>query len=176
MPVIKSIQQLVNTLNQCEDHSYAEVLADPALDDLDWDPLASWDQPYTRNCVARTDEYELILLCWNPRAESLIHDHGGQKCWVRQVSGKVEEVRYELHENGMNISNHEVLGPGETTFMDDEMGVHKIGNPTDEKSMTLHLYATPIDECKCYDDQGKVIETAVMSYDTIHDLSEVETG
>jgi Cysteine dioxygenase type I len=50
---------------------------------------------YTRNLIA-TDgvSFTLLLLCWNPNCYSPIHNHPGDGCWMRVVSGAIHEVRY----------------------------------------------------------------------------------
>ena len=40
---------------------------------------------YTRNLVAATDDFDLILLCWNPGRQSPIHDHSGSHCHMKVV-------------------------------------------------------------------------------------------
>jgi Cysteine dioxygenase type I len=51
--------------------------------------------PYTRNLIA-TDgvSFSLLLLCWNPNCYSPIHNHPGDGCWMRVVSGAIHEARY----------------------------------------------------------------------------------
>ena len=48
------------------------------LNEAEFEKYATWNQEsYTRNCIARTDTYELILLCWEKKQETPIHEHGG---------------------------------------------------------------------------------------------------
>jgi cysteine dioxygenase len=44
------------------------------------------------------------------------------------------------------------LSPGRLTYMEDSMGYHTLKNHSDERAMTLHLYISPIDTCKVFND------------------------
>lgn len=47
-----------------------------AGDDAAWRPFALFGADhYVRNCVLRTEAFELLVLCWAPGQESRIHDH-----------------------------------------------------------------------------------------------------
>ena len=50
---------------------------------------------YTRNLIA-TDyaTYTLMLLCWNPRLGSPVHDHAASECFMRVIEGQVVESQF----------------------------------------------------------------------------------
>jgi cysteine dioxygenase len=116
----------------------------------DWQDFAFFDKDrsYTRNLIATDYEtYTLLLLCWNPGQESPIHDHPCDGCWMQVLEGDVRECRYdeELHCIS-DATSHE----GELGYITDSMGYHKVGNPTNEPSVTLHMYAPPIQTCRVW--------------------------
>lgn len=41
-----------------------------------------------------------LLLCWEKGQQSPIHDHAGASCWVKMLSGDLEEVLYERRSDG----------------------------------------------------------------------------
>lgn len=107
--------------------------------------------PYTRNLVATDNEnYTLLLLCWSPGRESKIHDHPCQGCFVRTLSGQIKEWVYTVKPDGeIALAREGVYKAGLTSFMADDIGLHKIGNPhPTEGAMSLHLYVPPFRQCK----------------------------
>jgi cysteine dioxygenase len=109
-------------------------------------------KPYTRNRI-KTDNinYDLLILCWNPGKESKIHDHPGEGCFVRVLKGKMQESIFVVNENTKDslIKRSEgLLFEGSVAFIDNDIGLHKLGNPHDsEGAVTLHLYTPPAVNC-----------------------------
>jgi cysteine dioxygenase len=115
--------------------------------------------PYTRNLVYTDNEhFSLILMCWNPNRESKIHDHPCDGCFVKTLSGSIKESRYHMEETTnakgelertMKFDFEYATSVNEVTYMDNNLGYHKIGpNPVDKPAMTLHLYTPPFKSCK----------------------------
>jgi len=114
-------------------------------------------KPYTRNLMATDDKnYSLLLLCWNPGCESKIHSHPCDGCFVKTLSGCIREVQYKT--TGMDIvpSTTRFFTEGQQSFMNDDLGLHKIGNPLrDTPSTSLHLYVPPFKSCLTWASAGK---------------------
>lgn len=116
------------------------------------------DIPYTRNMVFSDGKnFTLILMCWNPKKESKIHDHPCDGCFVKTLRGGVKESRYHMEEvigeNGektkkMMFDFEYTTSPNEVNYMDNNLGYHKIGCATEEVAMSLHLYTPPFQTCK----------------------------
>jgi cysteine dioxygenase len=106
--------------------------------------------PYTRNLIATDNEnYTLLLLCWSPDRESKIHDHPCEGCFVRTLAGTIKESVYTIKDGEIVFAREGTYGEGLTSFMSDEVGLHKIGNPhPTEGAMSLHLYVPPFRKCK----------------------------
>jgi cysteine dioxygenase len=148
----------------------------------DWQEYQSWhlDKNYSRTLIATDDKmFTLMLLCWKPGKYSAIHDHSGVQCHLRVVQGQVEEVQYEMPNDGevdsgsvdMVQMSASTLVPGEVGFINDSIGLHKIGNPTEEKSVTLHLYTPPYTECHCFCPKTGAVNVAPMKYDVEDDAA-----
>eukprot|EP00301_Raphidiophrys_heterophryoidea_P001626 c1077_g1_i1.p1 GENE.c1077_g1_i1~~c1077_g1_i1.p1 ORF type:complete len:235 (+),score=54.73 c1077_g1_i1:76-705(+) len=124
--------------------------------DDSWRAYALFDEviPYTRNLVAAGDDYDLIMICWNPHKRSQIHDHPGSNCWLRVVQGTITE---RLFANGENFSvvPTKVSGcaPGYLAYINDSLGLHQVCNDTDEPAISLHLYCPRHTQCTVYNDQ-----------------------
>ena len=92
---------------------YPKIVKRMKLSANDFKPFSTWiEQGYTRNCLARTEAYELILLCWDVGAKAPIHGHGGKDCWFFQIQGTVEEVRFQEDTETLTETNRIVLVPG----------------------------------------------------------------
>ncbi|CAH2056514.1 unnamed protein product, partial [Iphiclides podalirius] len=63
----------------------------------DWKKYAKFDRfRYTRNLVdAGNGAFNVMILCWGPGHASAIHDHADSHCFMKLLSGSLEEVRYE---------------------------------------------------------------------------------
>lgn len=172
MNTINTIESLADALDKAEHSERAKVISRLDLNPDAFEEYATWsDEGYTRNCVARTDEYELLLLCWDKEAETPIHGHGGQDCWVYQIEGTVEEIRVKQDEEGNLEETHRMeLAPGKVSYMHDRMGFHKIRNPFNQRAMTLHIYAKPIDACRVFDPKNQEFKIKEMEYDTVIDV------
>lgn len=124
--------------------------------------LTDTSKNYTRNLVSTDNEtYAMILIVWNRGKYSPIHDHPCDGCWVKVVSGAVNEVRYEKQGESLVETSNLVLSHG-VTYMDDSLGLHKIGNPSDSvDGVTLHIYSPPYDKCRVWFDPTQAAKSSV---------------
>lgn len=163
-----TIEALINKLKSAEICDFPTILKSIQIPIQLFDEFCSWDQQcYTRNCIEKNDHFELILLCWNPHHETPIHDHDGQKCWVYQLAGNITEKRFIHTDSGPIPREPRLLKPGQLSYMDDRMGYHVLKNNSDQRCLSLHLYASPIEKCMVYDPQSKQFLQKELSYDQI---------
>ncbi len=163
---MSTIQHLTNALLAHPLEDFPGIIKNSNLSIHELKEASSWKSgEYTRNCLARNEKFELILLCWEPGSKTPLHDHGGEKCWVYQLDGLIEEVRYNQNGKKLIESNRVTLKPGQLTFMNDQMGFHTIENNTAYRSMSLHIYACPIDACKVFNDENMNFELKELCYD-----------
>lgn len=129
--------------------------------------------PYTRNLIWETDRYALILMCWKPRTDSVIHSHGGSSCWARIVNGEVRERRYLFNDDTQTpeLNNDTLLEVGQVTYIDDALGLHSLCNPSGAYSMSLHLYMPPIKTAKYFEVKDKKMHKCEMIYHRKHNQS-----
>ena len=165
---ITSIEQLIDCFDEAPFSEQASILKRINIPTSDFENYATWtDEGYTRNCITRQEGFEFILLCWSPGAETAIHDHAGQHCWVYQVNGTVREKRYQRNDAILDITSDMHLDAGKLCYMHDRMGYHTLANESNQRSMTLHIYANPIDRCQIYNKEDERFEVTEMQYDTI---------
>lgn len=171
---LSHLHNFILKLNRATAKDFGTIIKNMDVPKSEFEACACWvHDHYSRNCLARTDAFELILLCWKRGHDTPIHNHGGQRCWVYQVSGEVTEERYQKDASGdLVLSNELHLEEGQVTYMDDALGYHVLKNDSDEYAMSLHLYVAPIDACKIFNEESEVFETKPLTYDT--EVSELE--
>jgi cysteine dioxygenase len=103
------------------------------------------------------------LLCWNAGQESPIHDHPCDGCWLQVLQGQIREVRYGTQ---LQCVADDTYKEGQLSYITNNMGYHKVGNPTNTPSVTLHLYAPPFQKCQCWhtEDQTHPSEGVSTNY------------
>lgn len=151
---ITSLKKLLEVLSGCDGQDYFDIAKRLSLPEEELLPFAFWSADnYTRNCVHRTDEYELLLLCWEEGQETPIHCHNGEECWVYLAEGKLREKRYVINGRDLKLTADVKMTQAKLSYMNDELGYHSLENLNDGRSMSLHLYVGPIYECSVYKEE-----------------------
>jgi cysteine dioxygenase len=162
MELVMTIQaEMKNGLKGADVEKVQAALENYDADLMEWKRYALFDEnvPYTRNLIASNDStFNLILLCWTAGKFSPVHDHNGSECFFRMIDGEITEVKYEYpdedgEEKPLKEKETVTVHPGEVSFINDSMGVHKVGNKTEKGAVTLHCYLPPYMESKCYCDK-----------------------
>lgn len=163
------LSELVTALSEEDSSKYSDILRSAKLTCDDFEDCSSWSsESYTRNCVIDNEDFELILLCWQPGQLTPIHDHGGEECWVKIIDGEFKETLYKEDETGkLKPVKTSYSKPDDITYMIDFMGFHTLENLSDKKSLSLHLYAKPIRSCQIFDEESGELVNKDLTYDTI---------
>ena len=165
---ISSLQELLDFLPSCSPQDYNELAKDMELDISDFERYIHWDAvKYTRNCIVRTEAYELILLCWEEDQATSIHCHGGEECWVYNLKGQIEEEYFQYQNERLTLVDSHMLNQGGVTYMNDSIGYHKLINKSKGRAMTLHLYMNPIDECTAWNTEIGQFVPIKLKYNSI---------
>jgi len=97
------------------------------------------------------DGFVMMLLCWSPGASSPIHAHSDKisgvqsNCFMLVLEGELTETVY-----GADVVDGDCvrsfgcsrsLTGGSTAYINDDIGVHKVANKTDQRALSLHVYA-----------------------------------
>ena len=131
----------------------ASLARDPAFLDAYILPLLpearrAEDWYVTRRFDGPDGSYSLQIFAWPAGTRTQIHDHAswGAYCCV---AGSVLEERYERLDDGSRL-NHARLkkawqlswsgGDGVSTVLPHDEGIHRVGNPGCETSISVHLY------------------------------------
>ena len=130
-------------------------------------PFETWDKNnYTRNCLFRSQQFELILICWRAGQKTSIHCHGGEQCWIKMLEGELNEIYYRKNDlDGVDRIGSRLLKNRDHSYIDDRIGLHQLENSSGEIAMSLHLYAQPIDECSFYNEDERRFFRKRLVYD-----------
>lgn len=142
------------------------------LDPDEFRPYISYSQEgYTRICLARTESYELLLLGWESSQSTPVHEHNEQECWVHFMEGEFTEELFHLVDGQLEFLKRSKPQNGQTSYMHDSMGCHRLSQIGKYRGMSLHLYVGPIDECKIYNEEEACFEMCELAYDSQVELS-----
>lgn len=136
----------------------------------DWRDYALLDEDgYTRNLLQRTDEYELLLLCWGTGQASPVHNHEGQDCWMAVLEGPITEVHFPFPDGPGPLDPGPVrtFATGQVAFIRDEIALHQVRAVPDRRAVSLHLYSRPFDECNCYCEVTGTVTRRTLAYDSV---------
>lgn len=170
---ITTLQSLVKEITNGDKSTFTKILRSTSIEASEFQKVAFWsDTSYCRNCIIENEHFELILICWEKGQSTPIHGHDGEECWVYFADGQLKETIYTRDvENQLSPSKVSLPELQSTTFMTDEMGFHKLENIADGRSISLHLYAKPIQNCKVFDESKSEFVTTKLKYDTFVSLS-----
>ncbi|XP_063370850.1 cysteine dioxygenase type 1 [Cydia amplana] len=104
---ITGLETLVEELHAIFSHDHVNVQDVQKLmlgyksNPKDWKKYAKFDRfRYTRNLVdAGNGAFNIMILCWGAGHAAPIHDHADSHCFMKTLSGNLEEVRYDWPEH-----------------------------------------------------------------------------
>ena len=121
----------------------------------------SWDDNrYARNVLARTNDFEVLLICWEKGQSSPIHDFNSQEAWIHPVQGWIKEERFKTNEGeGVKLEklSSVLLGTSEYSYMN-HIDIHRYSNAYEGRSVSLNVYSKPVSEWKVYDEMTSSFE------------------
>ena len=159
-----SSYSLKNLIDALEKKQFEDVLKNfdqIEISEKELEPYMFWDNEcYTRNCISHSDSYELLVLCWKAGQSTSIHGHNNQECFVKVVKGSFLEVQYNWDEksNSMIEIGRKVLSKNDDTSIDKEAIYHSLTSMDNEKTISIHLYVGPINQCEVFKDESITIK------------------
>mgnify|MGYP005844115779 CR=1 FL=1 len=165
MPVIeiKTIPQLIKNLNMGSGYGgYIDLLKGLQLEEAEWKKYCHWEKAdYSRNCLSSCDSYELLLLCWQTGQTSPIHNFDFQEGWIKVLSGelKIESYVLDRDKKEAQLKDTVLLGSGESTYLNDRMGFHRVLNSNSGNTASLHLNIARVEQWEVFDPEKKIIQT-----------------
>jgi len=157
-PMGELVQSLINAFDQGKKgEEIAHLMEEYARNYDDWKEYAHFcPLKYSRNLVARTKVFELMVICWGENQKSPIHNHEGQNCWMGVLDGQIEETYFKFKNTGstkgvgpLEETDSRPLETGTVGYITDDIALHVI-RPLTKSAVSLHLYSLPIQECNLY--------------------------
>ena len=95
---------------------------------------------YIRNKIYSNKYFEIILISWSPYSKSEIHDHSKNGCAFKVLQGELVEY---LYNKKLDLINNKNYLKNDISYIDNNMGYHKIINNTKNIVHSIHIYSPP---------------------------------
>ena len=154
--IINTMDELIRVIDQATDaEGYRSALQRLSMAPEDLAPFIQWNlRHYTRQCIHRTPQHELLLICYEPGQRTSIHDYDSQLAWIKPLVGRVKEERFVAGPEGsVKRQEQQVLKPGDLSHMATKNCIHRHSNMGPGRAITLNLYARPIRRWRVYDER-----------------------
>ncbi|HEX2617029.1 MAG TPA: cysteine dioxygenase family protein [Flavobacteriales bacterium] len=102
-----------------------------------WAYLAQ--QPDGRDVLVDNAYLKVVVIRWEPGALSTLHGHPLGGGVFKVLEGVIAEARYRSTDSLVPFSEH-TYRPQATSYIDDDMGLHTVGNPFPVPAVTVHAY------------------------------------
>ncbi|MEQ8907816.1 MAG: cysteine dioxygenase family protein [Vicingaceae bacterium] len=175
MPIadIETVTQLKKNLNLGPGYGgYVELFNALKIPMKEWAPYCTDNADhYTRNCVSSCDGYEFILMCWQKGQQSAIHSFDFQEGWIKVIEGELTIETYDVDRDAKSCELKETITvqEGESTYLNDSMGFHKVVNSASGPTKSLHLHVERVDLWEIFDPEEKSFKSIQPRYDSLDD-------
>jgi|SRR5688572_1244459 len=128
---------------------------------------------YSRNLVYRDPRglFVVLAMLWKPKSASPVHDHAS---WATMgtFESAIEVTNYDRLDDGSDLGRaelkeREVLGAsvGQVeVVLPPKVDIHRMANPTDQVTITLHTYGREVEACNVYDLKSGRLGTVSLRY------------
>jgi len=161
---LPAVARTGDPINRAVKEKVTRMLQQAKLNPREWQQHAIFRRGrYTRNIVGYSpNQFIALLLCWEAGQQSPIHDHAGAHCFMKMLTGRLTEERFDRSEDGgvcMEVTQESHLDANtleqSVAFIHDAVGLHRISNPsTTEVAVSLHVYSPPFTQCLIFPPTG----------------------
>ena len=145
-------------MNLCTgERCFLDVMQQIDIPATEFERYFHWNnQRHTRTLLYGNNRFELVLACWEQGQQSSIHDYDANEAWILPIYGKLREERFVLNNerNGLHKVSSVLIGPGEYSYMQAPVDIHRYTNVYENRSVSLHLYAKPVEHWHIYTEQA----------------------
>ena len=141
-----SIRHIVKAIGAADDLTAQElksIVLAANVSQQDLLPWANYDHSpgdsYGRQLVYDGGSFEIMSMSWDCGDFSAIHDHGHTVWGAVQVFGPAEHAAFTFDGVQFVTLKRLTLVPGHVMAVNHDL-VHQMGNPTDTRFMSLHVY------------------------------------
>jgi len=153
---IGTLDELVHALDQASGPAgYTDAMQRVSIAPDALTHLYQWDRRhYTRQCLHRTREHELLLICYEEGQRTSIHDYDSQLAWIKPIMGVLQEERFSTAADGsLESRGKRMLHSGKLAYLVTTSCIHRHANGGLGRAATLNLYARPIRRWRVYDER-----------------------
>lgn len=93
----------------------------------------------TNHVLIENSLLKVVLIHWEPGKISSIHGHPSGGGVFKVLKGSVEELRY-TSSNSPQLLASSTYQKDAIGYIDDQLGLHAVGNPFNTSAVTLHAY------------------------------------
>ncbi|MBX2861198.1 MAG: cysteine dioxygenase family protein [Vampirovibrio sp.] len=99
------------------------------------------ENKYTRHLVLKTDNVEILLVCWSPDLATAVHEHGPSDGVIMVLEGELENTNY-YPDGREEVQVWKAGDIGHTL-----VGVqHKIENKSGKGAISLNIYSPALEQ------------------------------
>lgn len=128
---------------------------------------------YTRTLLHKSESFEILALHWPANCISAIHDNGGAHCCLAVARGTMGVENFLRTDSGATqgyaaiaLEGREELEPGAVDYRQDDVHLHRC-LARDGETITLHVYAHPIERFNCFDERNGSCFEAASTHDAV---------
>jgi predicted metal-dependent enzyme (double-stranded beta helix superfamily) len=130
---------------------------------------------YARNLVCRTQDLELLVLCWRPGQATTIHDHAGSLNAIRVDQGELTSRTFRrahsvTPDQGPVVMTREDGVPSRGMVGVERGGIHQLANTSARDLVTIHAYVPPLMQLRVYATDSPRVELCPLRYTVQEDL------
>jgi cysteine dioxygenase len=96
---------------------------------------------YSREIVLRNENYEIIIITWDKKQASHVHNHPSNGCLMKILHGTLLEEQYCTQT--CCKTNELVYDKNNISYIDNLTCYHRIVNNTENHAVSLHIYSPP---------------------------------
>ena len=165
------IQRLIEEIPNCSPKEFVDVITNLDFTPADFEGQIHYsDEKYTRTCIAKNEDFELILIGWAAHQKTAIHNHNGEEGYVLLIHGALKEDTFKLDPttNTFTKTGEGVLSENQVAVAKNHVNeFHALENLSDQPSLSLHMYRKPLKTCSVYDEKADEINTKNLFFDFV---------
>jgi cysteine dioxygenase len=174
MNLVSAIDELRHKAKEMKLPDLRRFVSDLKVNRLELEPHIQFtEERYARNLIYKCEDFECLVLCWQPGQRSPIHDHANSICTVYTVEGVLSADNYRKTANGhVRADYSEDFKPGSVLSIQ-TTEIHQVSNLQDSAPLiSLHFYLGPLENSFQYSVQQPTQQIYERTYTRIFTLAD----
>src|SRR5438132_3544714 len=174
MNLVSAIEELKHTAKEMKLAELRRFISNLKVDRSELEPHIHFTEDrYARNLIYKSEDFECLVLCWQPGQRSPIHDHANSICAVYTVDGLLSSDNYRKMSNGhIRADYSEDFTPGSVLSIQ-TTEIHQVSNLQDSAELiSLHFYLGPLDNSFLYSVTDRISIPYPRTYTRVFTLAD----